>query len=569
MGFIAKSQNQPKFMRGRIGDGVEPSEGANVVSDKTILQMMEQSLGPSEIIPYGNTADYVYAGRPGPYSHNPTGHDPDYTHANGWLQIAPAIDYPVPSPDVLFQVSKLQLWILLDTGEWIKCFSDNRLRGGLYDDDFDIGTREIASEFTADLNSTIIQLKQDKWIHYYPRSARFDFTALGTILGFVSVVDARMVSASGADISNQVGKYCISMGADYWISATASDNGANNNNSDIFISSFIELGVDRRKFYGTNLSEAQLRLHRPPRELEQYVDGEIAVGLLPEVIGNLGVVSGAYAGGPSKGLPNGWDMQGGTTLLGWEVIDVGVDDGNGREYFTLRLTVGDSTHRTMVLLIRDYYYITAYKDDEVICSVYPTALSGVPGGFFLNLNKDDAATQAGPDLQPVDGSLKEQLFVLTTDSNVHTAIIATFGTNQVVDLRLARPVATYVDLTNIFIPGSIVDVSTLPSTAIESPPGTLTFTINSGQTARAQFGKTGLTPGDTYKFRFRRLSGVCFYRIGSAAGLNDVKADTFVNTSAGFWEADVVVPASGALWLRWFNNNPVVIGEISVRKLTP
>lgn len=200
------------------------------------------------------------------YGNNPHG----LVRINPWGVIFRAQGNP-PSSDVLVKVGDLSLDVL-SSGAWSRWSFLKRVDGDLFDANFAGDPVVRPTFYSVAPNFVITEIPTENFTyHFWVNRVPIDLPIEGIIVSFT----AKLVSKTGADISDQVGTLLAQSGCDF----KAADGSVIENS---FTGRMTPITTSLRRFYGTTLDADQLVLYPPPADLalmtqtdEQALDAEI------------------------------------------------------------------------------------------------------------------------------------------------------------------------------------------------------------------------------------------------------------------------------------------------------
>lgn len=179
-------------------------------------------------------------------------------------------------PDVMVKVANMQLHLLSTaTGQWTRVQQQDRLTGGNYDSAF-VDASEPLTIRSASPNPIICGLVSDRFFHFFP-TWQYLIPDVADVGGLIASFEAKLISATGADIESEVGTIIGSVGADYRVTPASAPTG------DAFVGSFKPATTSWRRFYGTTCSLAVLAGVELPSELAQLTQTD-AQGIDPHYV---------------------------------------------------------------------------------------------------------------------------------------------------------------------------------------------------------------------------------------------------------------------------------------------
>jgi hypothetical protein len=236
--------------------------------------IVTSNMKPNEVLPNGPPRSYVWP--VGPRISVGVG-----VHANNYLRdwgVAWRASGQSPSADTMHKSYDYQLWgYSLAAGAWILISSVFRPSGQSFLET-DLTSPLALVTHSNSPNGLIAEFPASRALHPYPSNVKpvADFT---DIVALVACHTAKIISASGIDLTGEIGKVIDAAGIDRWL-----DTVATTGNVECCHGPFGIVYPWERRFYATTMRIRELKLYGLPTAIPQYTSTSYTPGADPDYV---------------------------------------------------------------------------------------------------------------------------------------------------------------------------------------------------------------------------------------------------------------------------------------------
>ncbi len=241
-------------LAGGRGDDASSAASSDRASAAQVAALLASDMSErSEVLPHGVPLRNDWARHP--RAGEPVG-VPGFSAFTAWGQIYRCAGSRAEAPPV--ELRDLQAWAYYPGDGWVRLQRSSHLSGGAYAEDFHRNRSVPALIRKADSTATVVKLRAGYNFHFWPRGGRVTLRRAKATAYVVSMRARYAAPALASDCA------VLSVGADFWRTATAPFAGSGTNNVDAGIGRFKRVSRDWRVFTMTTVISDAVRASPPP-----------------------------------------------------------------------------------------------------------------------------------------------------------------------------------------------------------------------------------------------------------------------------------------------------------------
>ena len=222
------------------------------------------------------TTNWLSSGRNSSFANNGGAN----AYALAWGAIFQKLGTTV-DPDVLVKVRKSNYRLYVKTSGGLFLAKEIAVPAmPYYDATFAGNTSSAAPNYSGNSDYLISPMADSKFLHLLSQTGSDQYVIPDTaaVTGIVTVYEAKLISASGADLTSKIGTVLAQAGMDYRLTAGSLPAG------DAFVSSLIPIQPYWQRFFGTTMRLPDLATLTIPDELQQLTDKSYVPGVDPDYV---------------------------------------------------------------------------------------------------------------------------------------------------------------------------------------------------------------------------------------------------------------------------------------------
>jgi hypothetical protein len=237
--------------------------------------IVTSNMKPNEVLPNGPPRSYIWPVGPrigdgmSPSTHR---------YLRDW-SVAWRASGMSPSADTMLKTYDFQLWgYSIAAGGWISLSNVFR-PGGQSFLETDLTSPIALVTHSNNPNGLIIEFPASRALHPYPTNTKPGAIDLADIKALVACHTSKIISASGVDLTGEIGKIVDAAGIDWWADTVTSTG-----NTECCHGPFGIVYPWERRFYATTMRIRELKLYGLPTAIPQHTGTSYTPGVDPDYV---------------------------------------------------------------------------------------------------------------------------------------------------------------------------------------------------------------------------------------------------------------------------------------------